>query len=105
MFTFTFSKSFVINFNQACFQPPLGFFDDFCASLSAFFAGVFSGRRKRCPYQVRFSAVYFVDKYQLYFLFFVNVQSSQLYMKMLSMWLLSALIFISRLAFLISNVS
>ena len=47
----SFFRSFAINFNQVCFRPPLGFFDDFSASLSAFFAGVSSGKRNWCPYQ------------------------------------------------------
>ena len=62
----TFSKSFVMNFNQVCFWPPLGFFDDFCASLSAFFAGLLvsvGGFRTRALQQTpinRYSVVSFI---------------------------------------------
>ena len=48
--TFASSKSFVINFNQVCSWPPLGFSDNFCASLYAFFANASSGKRERYPY-------------------------------------------------------
>ena len=48
---FYFSKSFVSNFNHVCFWHPQGFFDDFCASLSACFVGVPSGKRMKYPYQ------------------------------------------------------